>query len=114
MPCWPSGQPCAASQANNTSTSVVEGCQSTKDAWLLVMSNADNGVSGSVMIPVISTLVATSHGTGLTWFGVIDGGAFVKSNALVVMDQPEVCPRASTARLRMSYKPAGMSTVGKR
>ena len=61
----------------------------------------------------MSTLVEISHWTGLTWFGVMDGGAFMRLNTSVATDHPEVWPRASTVRERRSYKPAGISMVGR-
>ena len=84
-----------------------------KEESLLVIDKELRGVSGSTMIPVMSTLVETSHATGLTWFGVMPGAAFIKSNALGVMDHEDVCPRASTALERRSYFPAAMSIVGR-
>ena len=84
-----------------------------KAASLLVIVKSESGVSGSETIPVKSILVAISQGTGLTWFGVMDGGAFMRSNTPVAIDHPDVCPRASTALERMSYRPAGISNVGR-
>ena len=78
------------------------------------MDNELRGVSGSTMIPVMSTFVEISHATGLTWFGVMPGAAFIRSNAFVVVDHEESCPRASTALERRSYFPAAISIVGRR
>ena len=112
MPCCPRGQPCVGDQEKRTSTSVVDGCHATKDESLLVIDNELRGVSGSTIIPVISTFVLTSQATGLTWFGLILGGAFIKSKAPVVSDHEDSWPRASTALERRSYFPAAMSIVG--
>ena len=60
----------------------------------------------------MSTFVDTSHATGLTWFGVMLGGAFIKSKAFNVADHEESWPRASTVLERRSYFPAAMSIVG--
>ena len=89
MPCCPRGQPCVGDQEKRTSTSVVDGCHATKDESLLVIVNEFKGVSGSTIIPVMSTFVEMSQGTGLTWFGVMPGGAFIKSKAPVVSDHED-------------------------